>query len=225
VIEQVLPKATKITILREPLAQLVSAFQYFPENIFPINGHRNDKSLESFEKFIENSILSGAKVAIRENTHNPMAFDLGLTAMYRDKSEKQLADWLVDYYDLVTIMEYFDESLILLKKLLSLEFSDIEYLKSNENRNSKKRFQSSDVSEKTKKQAYAMDKVDNALFKKANETLWKKIESFGFDNMEQEKQAFRVYCEQIDQDNQFFHMSVMEFISFMRNRQEYHENQ
>ena len=62
-----------------------------------------------------------------------MAFDLGLSEMYRDKSEEELADWLVEYYDLILIMEYFDESLILLKNLLSLDFSDIAYLKSNEN--------------------------------------------------------------------------------------------
>jgi hypothetical protein len=62
------------------------------------NSVRNDKNLESFEKLIENSIPS-KKVAIRENTHNPMAFDLGLSEMYRDKSEQKLADWLVDYYD------------------------------------------------------------------------------------------------------------------------------
>ena len=146
-------------MLREPLSQLVSAFQYFPATVFPINGHRNDKNLQSFEKFIENSIPSDGKVAIRENTRNPMTFDLGLSEMYRDKSEKELADWLVDYYDLVMITKYFDESLILLKELLSLEFSDIAYLKSNEN--GKKTFESSNVSEKTKKQAYEMDKVDN----------------------------------------------------------------
>jgi hypothetical protein len=118
------------------------------------------------------------------------------------------------------ITEHFDESLILLKELLSLEFGDIAYFKSNEN--GKKTFQSSDVSEKTKKQAYAMDKVDNALFKKANETLWQKIESYGFENMKQEKQAFRVYCEKIDQTNLFFHLSEMEFIHFMRYRQKQH---
>ena len=54
-----------------------------------------------------------------------------------------------------------------------------------------------------------MDKVDSALFKKANETLWEKIESYGFDKMKQEKQAFRVYCEQNDQDNRFFDLSAM----------------
>jgi ribosomal protein L20 len=70
-----------------------------------------------------------------------------------------------------------------------------------------------------------MEKVDNALYKKANETLWQKIESYGFENMKQEKQAFRVYCEQIDQANRFFHLSEMEFIHFMRNRQKQHENQ
>jgi hypothetical protein len=100
-----------------------------------------------------------------------------------------------------------------------LEFSDIAYLISNENRNSNKTFEPSDVSEKTKKQVYATEKVDNALFKKANETLWKKIESYGFDKMQHEKQAFQAYCERIDQDNRLYNLSVMEFIIFMCNRQ------
>ena len=58
------------------------------------------------ENFINSNAETGAsKVDIRENTKNPMAFDLGLSAMYRDKSEEELADWLVLYYDLILIME------------------------------------------------------------------------------------------------------------------------
>ena len=64
-----------------------------------------------------------------------------------------------------------------------------------------------------------MEKVDNALFKKANETLWEKIKSYGFDNMKHEKQAFQSYCKRIDQDNRLLHLNVMEFTSLMRNRQ------
>ena len=44
VIDEVLPKATKITILREPLSQLVSAFQYFPAYVF----HHKNKTVQSF---------------------------------------------------------------------------------------------------------------------------------------------------------------------------------
>jgi len=148
-----------------------------------------------------------------------MAFDLGLSAMYNYKSEEELADWLVDYYDLIMITEYFDESLILLKDLLSLEFSDIAYLKSNENRNSEKTFHSSDLSEKTKQQAYVMDRVDNALYKKANETFWEKIKLYGFEKMKQEKEAFRFNCAQIDENVYLMSFSEWEFIYFMRNYQ------
>ena len=216
VVDQVLPNATKITILREPLSQLVSAFQYFGPRIFSVNGLPNE---QSFEKFIYATAPSSGKAAIRENTHNPMAFDLGLSAMYNYKSEEELADWLVDYYDLVMITEYFDESLILLKDLLSLEFSDIAYLKSNENSNSKKTFHSSDLSEKTKQQAYLLDRVDNALYKKANETFWEKIKLYGFEKMKQEKEEFRFYCAQIDEDDYLMNFSEWEFIYFMRNYQ------
>ncbi|CBY42607.1 unnamed protein product [Oikopleura dioica] len=216
VVDQVLPNATKITILREPVSQIVSAFQYFGPRIFSVNGVPNE---QSFEKFINATAPSSGKAAIRENTHNPMAFDLGLSAMYIYKSEEELADWLVDYYDLVMITEYFDESLILLKDLLSLEFSDIAYLKSNENSNSKKTFLSSDLSEKTKQQAYLLDRVDNALYKKANETFWEKIKLYGFEKMKQEKEAFRFYCAQIDEDDYLMNFSEWEFIYFMRDYQ------
>ena len=216
VIDEVLPNATKITILREPLSQLVSAFQYFPPSLFT----QNKINLKSFEDFINStSATEASKVEIRENTHNPMAFDLGLSPMYRDKTEEELADWLVGYYDLIMITEYFDESLILLKNLLSLEFSDIAYLKWNKNTNFEKIFHASDVSETAKEQFYAMEKVDNALYKQANKTFWEKVQAFGSENVKREKEAFQKYCEQMDTDESFMNLSVPEFIKFMRSYQ------
>ena len=64
-----------------------------------------------------------------------------------------------------------------------------------------------------------MDRVDNALYKKANETFWEKIKLYGFEKMKQEKEAFRFNCAQIDENVYLMSFSEWEFIYFMRNYQ------
>jgi hypothetical protein len=46
---------------------------------------------------------------------------------------EDFSERMISYFDLILITEHFDESLILLKDLLSLEFSDIIYIKAKEN--------------------------------------------------------------------------------------------
>ena len=64
-----------------------------------------------------------------------------------------------------------------------------------------------------------MEKVDNALYEKANKTFWKKVEGFGSENMKRELEAFQKYCEQIDGDDFLMNLSVPEFITIMRSYQ------
>ena len=146
-----------------------------------------------------------------------MAFDLGLSNMYKAMSEDDLGEWLVDYYDLVMITEYFDESLILLKELMNLEFTDIVYLRSNSNK--KKKFSEDDLSKETKTRLYYRERVDDALYKHANRTLWEKIENFGIEKMKQEVKQLRIHCDSIVDDH-FMRLSEWEAMAFMRKFQE-----
>lgn len=56
----------------------------------------------------------------------------------KTRSEEAVAKWLVEYYDLILITEHFDESLILLKEILGLQYEDIVYISAK--RNQKKGF-------------------------------------------------------------------------------------
>ncbi|CAG5110447.1 Oidioi.mRNA.OKI2018_I69.chr2.g4848.t1.cds [Oikopleura dioica] len=214
-IDRALPNATKITILREPLSQFVSAFEYFGNAVFGVN--EKGQTAGTLERFIAKTspriIDNTRKAVISENTRNPAAFDLGLSYMYRTMSEDELGKWLVDYYDLVMITEYFDESLILLKDLMQLEFTDIFYLKSNSNK--KKGFTENDLNEETKKRILFRERLDGALYKHANATLWKKIEKFGFENMKEEVRQLQIHCEHYVND-QIMSMDEWELLAYMR---------
>ncbi|CAG5102761.1 Oidioi.mRNA.OKI2018_I69.chr1.g454.t1.cds [Oikopleura dioica] len=224
-IDRVLPNATKITILREPISQFVSAFEYFGKSVFGFDG--KSPTAAALEKYIErtspslseinNQSTKNKKARIAENTQNPMAFDLGLSYMYKTKTEDDLGEWLVDYYDLVMITEYFDESLILLKELMKLEFTDIVYLKSNSNK--KKKFSEDNLSKETKARLYYRERVDDALYKHANRTLWKKIEKFGHEKMKQEVKQLQIHCDNIVDDH-FMRLGEWEAMAYMRKLQE-----
>lgn len=78
-------------------------------------------------------------------------------------------------FELVLIMEYFDESLILLKKAFCWTVQDILYVKFNQ-RQHKPKVQ---ISEKVKRNILNWNKADVMLYNHFNKTLWRKIEDYG----------------------------------------------
>ena len=78
-------------------------------------------------------------------------------------------------FELVLIMEYFDESLILLQKALCWSLQDILYVKFNQ-RQRKPKIQ---MSEKVKKNIRKWNKADVMLYDHFNKTLWEKIRDYG----------------------------------------------
>ena len=78
-------------------------------------------------------------------------------------------------FELVLIMEYFDESLILLKKALCWTFQDILYVKFNQRQHKPK----IKISEKVKQNIREWNKADVMLHDYFNRTLWRKIHDYG----------------------------------------------
>lgn len=78
-------------------------------------------------------------------------------------------------FELVLIMEYFDESLILLKKALCWTLQDILYVKFNQ-RQHKPKIQ---ISDKVKQNIRQWNKADVMLYDYFNGTLWRKIQDYG----------------------------------------------
>ena len=71
---------------------------------------------------------------------NLMMFDLGLSYRYFQNytAVKNYINYLNKEFDLVMIMDYFDKSLVLLKRLLCWEIDDILYVKLNERKDNEK---------------------------------------------------------------------------------------
>ena len=168
-----------ITIIRNPVNNFESVFNYYEMGK---NFGLGDDPMVSLEKFLERPSFfyntSGAKKKDIPNIRNPMMFDLGLSYKYfqNNTAVTKYINFLKKQFDLVMIMDYFDESLILLKRLFCWEIDDILYVKVNE-RLDKER--ASNLSDRVKENIKRWNKADDLLFTYFNVTFWRKIEMEG----------------------------------------------
>ena len=116
----------RFTILREPLKAFVSAFRFFanvpyiksvssPDSIYRI--------LTEQDKYKEKGLAS--------LTNNRQSLDLGYNLKYGFNNStyvKQFIHNTESHFDIVLIKEYFDESLVILKRVLGWSTQDIIYM-------------------------------------------------------------------------------------------------
>ena len=192
------PKATSkyVTILRNPVDQYESVFNYM--GLGDIYGFGRDprKALETFlSTGVDFKDLFKTNVTTTRLARNPMSFDLGLAYQFYQNvtAINNHIAFLDKEFDLVMITDYFDESVVLLKRLLCWELHDILYFKSNE-RLDKERAVS--LSDQVKANIRRWNAADELLFQYFNQTFWHKIEMEGkgfYDDLA----AFRRKKEQI----------------------------
>ncbi|XP_052828621.1 galactosylceramide sulfotransferase-like isoform X2 [Octopus bimaculoides] len=105
------------TILREPLQQVISAVFYY----------------DMFPKVAYNKLMKKILSNPNPYSQNRMSFDLGLDSkdFYNVTSIDQFITDIDRDFDLILLMEYFDESMILLRRWLCWDMSDIMYIKKN----------------------------------------------------------------------------------------------
>ena len=175
-------KAKYITILRNPVDHFKSAWLFY--NIGKLTGipHANDnintflKSPNALQEIKKKLSKTTQRMYERFNhLSNSNLFDMGfeqenfqnmtLVKNYIDKMDKE--------FDLVMITDYFDESLILLKRLLCWEFEDIVYIKLK----AKKR--KIEFEEEVKKNILTWNHADTILFDHFNKTFWRKVVQVG----------------------------------------------
>eukprot|EP00058_Branchiostoma_floridae_P010409 XP_002595897.1 hypothetical protein BRAFLDRAFT_98568 [Branchiostoma floridae] len=168
--------ATFVTILREPMDRLKSAFNYYQlARRFRIPG-RN-----ALQTFLENPERFDNKVDLRSSgapisaTKNPMAVELGyplkdlssnLSTGVRDKNIRDFVDKISREFGLVMVTEYFDESLL------------------------RVRAGKNTVSERLVQNYRRHNAIDYALYEHFNRTLWRKINMAG-GNFQEELSHFR----------------------------------
>ncbi|KAL9954752.1 hypothetical protein ACROYT_G042326 [Oculina patagonica] len=173
------PKETSkyITIIRDPVDQFESVFNYV--GFGKVHGFGQDPT-ESLKAFLKKGIefKDMFKTPASCLARNPMSFDLGLDYRFYQNvtAIKEYISFLEKEFDLVLISDYFDESVVLMKRLLCWKFDDILHIKTNK-RIDKERADglSDDVEENIKR----WNKADTLLYHHFNQTFWRKIQMEG----------------------------------------------
>lgn len=172
------PKSKYITIIRNPVENFKSSFAFF--NMTKLLGlEASNHPIEAFmrapDKFKDRK--DNRNIALWYRVRNSMLFDTGLDHRYfhNKTAVKRHIDFINQEFDLIMIADYFDESLILLKRLLRWDFEDILYIKHNVARRRLKE----KLTDETKKEILAWNWADSLFFDHFNETLWRKIQEIG----------------------------------------------
>ncbi|KAK7483157.1 hypothetical protein BaRGS_00025561 [Batillaria attramentaria] len=129
-IQPYFPANTKyLAILREPWERIQSAYHYFTEVL-----HVDYlKPVPSFEDYLRTPLRYEPRDALQSFTMNRMSTEMGLpqSQMWNASYTETFIKHLDETFHLVLIAEHFDESMILMKRLLRWQLQDILYVKIN----------------------------------------------------------------------------------------------
>ena len=187
-------ESLRLTIIRDPATSFSSVFSYFYK---VSQAFREAKTIENF---LENPDFYTKKYFSTDQAycHNYMLYDMGFTEcldkgyLLNDEPSCSIDDFIqfLEYtFDLVLLLEYFDESLILLKHYLNfLTYEDLVYLKKqqrpdaeNNNLNLSNNFLNS-VQQKSRK----WNSLEYEIYQHFNQTFFNKIDRI-FGGIESEK--------------------------------------
>ena len=178
-IAAIMPKDTVyVTILREPFENFRSAFRYYnvPVTLKIKTASSSIRPIEEFlkrPKKYEKVFNYGGNVTL-SFTRNLMSADLGLPKEKYDSSfliKRSIAD-IDATFKLVLILEYFAESLVLLRRYLCWDFENILYIPQNVA--TPKRMNKL-TKDRLKKLHSKWSIADYAFYNYFNKTLWTKI--------------------------------------------------
>ena len=178
------PKNVKfISLLRHPITNFESVYNYHGCSQ-TFQRYENRSSSVTLHEFFEAPMRYLRKALENKDEvapllHNGMLFDLGRNfyneTHYNDSLIHQKIRELEKEIDLFLIMEYFDESLVLMKRLFCWTFEDILYIKHNQRH--KHRTYSMDA--ELKRNITNWNRADMLLYLHFNNTLWRKISEEG----------------------------------------------
>ena len=165
-----------VTILRNPISQFESSFSYMTFDKILGMQASEDALAEFFkdpEKILVNYVLTQD---LRINSdrlkliQNGMSYDLGLESSNFSNEKKivEKLEELDDQFHLVMMMEYFEESVVLLKRLLCWELDDVTYFRLKHRAHSWRRRVTKPLEEKIRK----WSRADVVLYEHFNRTFW-----------------------------------------------------
>ncbi|XP_071509583.1 galactosylceramide sulfotransferase-like [Diadema antillarum] len=176
-LDRVMPNATYVTIIRDPAAQFESSFYYFGMYKYFPSGRDPIQSFLSHPNKKFRAMLNRSRSTTERRLMNQQLFDLGLELddMQDDEAITSKIKQLDQEFDLVMISEFFDQSLLLLKKLLNLSFDDIRYFSKGVRSASYRASMSDEVRGKIR----AWNSADAKLYEHFNRTFWRRVKEYG----------------------------------------------
>lgn len=213
-LQKIMPDNTAyITIIRHPWNQFKSAYNYF--SVGDIANVPN-KSIETYLEnisYYESIYMSPDKKARRHCIpdgfsilHNlqshclgfPLGFPPGTKDISMDEVKiNEYIHHLDETFNLVMIVDYFAESLVLLKRTMCWSFKDIVYHHSNVGNYEDVKLKSLKPEGKMYKIHQNWSHVDYILFEHFNKSLWQKIDNEG-PEFHSEVQQFRLIQMLVD---------------------------
>lgn len=181
-----------ITIIREPYKHLISTFRYFKLQKL-LNITQPDAvgeyltNYRMYESIYKSSAISEKRYCIPNNfslTENLLSHCLGMPLGFPNGRISIGADpeAIVEYikmldqdFSLVMLVEYFHESLILLRRMMCWTFKDIIYMKVNVGRKNTLPKTSREIQKWQDQLYWTYSSVDYVLYEYFNRTFWEKI--------------------------------------------------
>ncbi|XP_011662587.2 galactose-3-O-sulfotransferase 2 [Strongylocentrotus purpuratus] len=189
--DKVLHNATYVTILRNPVAQFESGFYYFKMDRFL------PKSENPIELFMSNPMkyynyVQQKYPGMENRIHSMQLYDLGMDPvdMYRMDVVDHYIKQLDRDFNLVMINEYFDESLVLLRKLLCWKMTDITYISKGIRSATFKR----NTTDELRSKILQWNTGDAKLYSYFNKTFWEKVRNYDGD-FEADMKLFKKHQE------------------------------
>ena len=191
-----------ITSIREPFAQFKSMFHYYnlhkiinmEETSDPIGLYL--KEIEKYEAIYKSHEAAKLRFCIPDGlsmSKNLMSFNLGYKTgsmngtSNRSDNTTEVGSWLKQLdrqFDLVMIVEYMVESLVLLKRMMCWSIRDILHVAQNVGDYSyKAKHDNLDTVNRYKQWSH----LDHKLYQHFNRTFWQKVQNEGSDFLEEVK--------------------------------------
>ena len=186
-VAKLLPMDTSyITILRDPAELFESSFHYFGRLVpftWKIPG---DDKLTEFLRDPHYYFDAGFNSFYLKNL---LFFDFGQdnTLELDDPRVEEGVKFIADRFQLVMLVEYFEESLILLKDALCWEMDDLLFFKLNARKGSTV----SKLTPELRARALEWNAIDWKLYQHFNKTFWRKVDAYGLKRMAEDVAELR----------------------------------
>ena len=181
------PNTHYVTIIRDPGTQFESAFTHFQlDDSFPLDEKKRFTTMQTrLAQFFTKPDYYRRRLKLMkwENkmglrwyyAKNNQIFDLGLDHVYHNDKGKvqEYVNKLDREFRLVLITEYFDESLVLMKRLLCWDLEEVIYVAKNVRPNP------ANIPGSLRDKIRKWNDVDMKLYDHFNRTLWQRIKEYG----------------------------------------------